>query len=167
MYEKTFKGAMDFIATYIYRIPVRGLVRVLAPTRITPNFVTTISVICSFAAIPLFATGWLWTGLAIAFMFIIADSLDGKLARLTIGLSKVAGNVDYFTSPMFEACYYVAWGWYLSEGDFSTLPGKFSLLLFCFFGLDKIMTSIFGLRFRHYLFDYKMRDSHFHLIAGR
>ena len=167
LYEKTFKGVMDFIATYIYRIPVRELVRLLAPTRITPNHITTLSVICSFAAIPLFVMGWLWTGLAVAFTFIIADSLDGKLARLTIRLSKVAGHVDHFTSPLFEAGYYLAWGWHFSGGDVFTWPGTAGLLLFGFFGLDRITTSVFGLKFRHSLLDYTVADARFHLIAGR
>jgi phosphatidylglycerophosphate synthase len=158
---------MDFIATYGYRIPVRELVRLLAPTRITPNHITAISVICSFAAIPFFAMGWMWTGLVIAFTFIIADSLDGKLARLTIRLSHVAGHVDHITSPLFEACYYLAWGWHFSAGDFTALPGRASLLLFACFGLDRITTSIFGLKFRHSLLDYKVWDARFHLIAGR
>jgi phosphatidylglycerophosphate synthase len=167
MYENTFKGVMDFIATYIYRLPVRELTRWLAPTRVTPNQITALSVICSFAAIPLFAMGWLWAGLAVAFTFIIADSLDGKLARLTIRLSKVAGHVDHVTSPVFEACYYLAWGWYFSAGNFSTLPGQAGLLLFCFYGLDKITTSVFGLTFRRSLLDYQPLDARFHLIAAR
>lgn len=167
MYENTFKGVMDFIATYVYRLPVRELTRWLAPTWVTPNHVTAVSVLCSFAAIPLFAMGWLWTGLAVAFTFIIADSLDGKLARLTIRLSKVAGHIDHITSPLFEACYYLAWGWYFSGGDFSTSPGQAGVLLFCFYGLDKITTSVFGLKFRRSLLDYKPLDARFHLIAAR
>jgi phosphatidylglycerophosphate synthase len=167
MYEKTFKGVIDFIATYGYRIPVRGLVRLLAPTRITPNHITAISVICSFAPIPLFAMGWLGTGLAVAFIFVIADSLDGKLARLTIRTSKVADKVDHFTSPLFEVCYFLAWGWYFSGGDFSTLPGKAAFLLSCFFGLDRIVTSVFGFKFGRSLLDYKGWDARFHLIAAR
>jgi phosphatidylglycerophosphate synthase len=167
MYENTFKGVMDFIATYVYRLPVRELTRWLAPTRITPNQITAVSVICSFAAIPLFAMGWLWAGLAVAFTFIIADSLDGKLARLTIRLSKVAGHVDHVTSPLFEACYYLAWGWHFSGGHFSTLPGQAGLLLFCFYGLDKITTSVFGLKFGRSLLDYQPLDARFHLIAAR
>ncbi|MCZ6872885.1 MAG: CDP-alcohol phosphatidyltransferase family protein [bacterium] len=167
MYEQTFKGVMDFIATYVYRIPVRELVRWLAPTRVTPNHITTISVVCSLGALPLFVTGWLWAGLIVAFIFIIADSLDGKLARLTIRLSPVAGHVDHITSPLFEAGYYVAWGWHFSAGDFTALAGRAGWLLFAFFGLDRIVTSIFGLRFHRSLLDYKEWDARFHLIAGR
>jgi phosphatidylglycerophosphate synthase len=167
MYEKTFKGVMDFIATYIYRLPVRGLVRLLAPTCVTPNHITAISVICSFAAIPLFVMGWMWAGLVVAFTFIIADSLDGKLARLTVRLSNVAGHVDHVTSPLFEACYYVAWGWHFSGGDFTAWPGRAGLILFGFFGLDRITTSVFGLKYGHSLLDYKEWDARFHLIAGR
>jgi len=167
MYEKTFKGVIDFIAAYVYRIPVRGLVRLLAPTRITPNHVTAMSVICSLAAIPLFAMGWLGTGLAVAFVFVIADSLDGKLARMTVRFSKVADKVDHFTSPAFETCYYLAWGWYFSGGDFSTLPGKAAVLLCCFFVLDRIITSVFGCKYGRSLLDYNKCDARFHLIAAR
>jgi phosphatidylglycerophosphate synthase len=167
MYENTFKGVMDFIATYVYRLPVRELTRWLAPTRVTPNQITAVSVICSFAALPLFVMGWLWTGLAVAFTFIIADSLDGKLARLTIRLSNVAGHVDHVTSPVFEAGYYLAWGWYFSSGNFAAPPGQAGLLLFCFYGLDKITTSVFGLKYGRSLLDYQPWDARFHLIAAR
>lgn len=167
MYEQTFKGAMDVIATYVYRIPVRGLVRWLAPTPVTPNQITALSVLCSFLAIPLFVMGWFWAGLLIAFTFIICDSLDGKLARLTIRLSDTAGHVDHITSPLFEACYYLGWGWYFTGGTFSGTPGTVAWLLFSFFGFDRIVTSVFGQIYRRSLLDYKPWDARFHLIAAR
>jgi hypothetical protein len=39
--------------------------------------------------------------------------------------------------------------------------------LFACFGLDRIVTSIFGLRFHRSLLDYKAWDARFHLIAAR
>jgi phosphatidylglycerophosphate synthase len=168
LYGKTFKGTIDFIATYVYRIPVRGLVRLLAPTRVTPNHITVLGVLCSFAAIPLFAVGRLGAGMVVVWMFVIADSLDGKFARLTIRFNKAADKVDHVTSPVCEASYYLAWGWVFSEGAFfAALPGKAAFLLFCFFGLDRIITSIFGLKFGRSLLDYKAWDARFHLIAAR
>lgn len=167
MYDKTFKGVMDFIATYIYRIPVRGLVRLLAPTRITPNMVTTMSVLCSFAAIPLFALGWVWTAFIAAYTFVICDSLDGKLARLTIRLSKLAGQIDHGTSTPFECCYYLAWAWHFSGGELALWPAKAALFLFVCFCLDKITTGTFNRRFHRSLFDYTPWDARFHLVAGR
>jgi phosphatidylglycerophosphate synthase len=167
LYEKTFKGVMDFIATYIYRIPVRGLVRLLAPTRITPNAVTAMSVLCSFAAIPLFATGWIWTAFLVAYTFVICDSLDGKLARMTIRLSKRAGQIDHGTSTPCEACYYLAWTWHFSGGHLTSWPAVAGMLLFGFFCLDKITTGTFSRTFHRSLFDYQAWDARFHLIAGR
>jgi phosphatidylglycerophosphate synthase len=124
-------------------------------------------VICSLAAIPLFAMGWMGTGLAVAFVFVIADSLDGKLARMTVRFSKVADKVDHFTSPTFEACYYLAWGWHFSGGDFSTAPGKSAVLLACVFLMDRIVTSVFGCKYGRSLLDYNKCDARFHLIAAR
>ena len=167
LYDKTFKGVMDFIATYIYRIPVRGLVRLLAPSRITPNMVTAMSVLCSFAAIPLFAMGWLWTGFLAAYTFVICDSLDGKLARMTIRLSKLAGKIDHATSTPFECCYYLAWAWHFSGGNLTAWPAKAALFLFVCFCLDKITTGTFSRRFQRSLFDYAPWDARFHLVAGR
>lgn len=167
MYEDTFKGVMDFIATYVYRIPVRGLVRLLAPTRISPNMITAASVLCSFLPIPLFATGWIWTGLIVAFAFIIFDSLDGKLARLTVRLSKTAGNIDSKTSTPFESMFYLAWGWYFSGGDLASLPARLAILIVLVYYLDKLTTGSFAYFFRRSLFDYKKWDARFHLIAGR
>jgi phosphatidylglycerophosphate synthase len=134
---------------------------------VTPNQVTAVSILCSFAAIPFFAAGWMGTGLVLAWIFVIADSLDGKLARLTVRLSKTAGHADHFTSPLFEACYYLAWGWHLSGGSFSGPAAQAGIWLFGFFGLDRIVTSIFGLRFGRSLLDYDVPDARFHKVAAR
>ncbi len=167
LYEQTFKGGMDFIATYGYKIPVRGLVRLLAPTRVTPNWVTALSILCSMAAVPLFAIGWLWTGLAVAFTFILCDSLDGKLARLTIRRTPFAGKIDRLTSTPAVSLWSLAWGWHFSNGRILDPVFWVGVALFMIILADKFTRNAFYSTFGRSMLDYRPLDERIHLFSTK
>src|SRR3546814_2309143 len=50
----------------------------------TPNMVTAIGAALCVYATYLFAYGHYWTGMLAAFIFMVLDTVDGKLARCTI-----------------------------------------------------------------------------------
>ncbi len=167
MYEMTFKGAMDFIASYGYKIPVRGLVRLLAPTRITPNIITVLSIACSILAVPFFAVGQLGLGIALGFLFIIFDSLDGKLARLTVHRTPAAGHWDRKTSTPAVAMWSLAWGWHFSEGRIESIPFYVGLAIFMLTIVDKWTRMAFRALTGKSILDYAYADRIFHLVASK
>jgi phosphatidylglycerophosphate synthase len=167
MYEKTFKGAMDFIASYIYKIPVREMVRLLAPTRVTPNMITVLSILCSILAIPFFAIGMLGIGTLLGFLFIVFDSLDGKLARLTVNLTPEAGHWDRKTSTPAVALWSIAWGWHFSGGQLYTIPFFVGLLIFGLTLVDKWTRMAFRALTRRSILDFSHIDRIFHLFASK
>lgn len=167
MYANSFKGTMEFIAVYGYRIPVRELTRLTAKTPITPNVVTAAAQICSFGAIPVLAYGWLGAGLLMAAGFIIFDSLDGKLARMTVRLSKVADRFDHLTSTPTRSAWYLAMGWHLSGGYLFNEIGKMGFIYSAMPYLDKFTGVIFNAKFGRSPLDYTALDAKVHLFTVR
>jgi archaetidylinositol phosphate synthase len=79
--------------TLIHRI-IRPAVRRIAPTRITPNHITTLRLVTGIAAALAFAQGeapWLAIGGGIFIFSMLLDRADGELARQT-GRSSVSGH---------------------------------------------------------------------------
>lgn len=167
LYENTFKGAMEFIAIYGYRLPVREMTRWVARTSITPNHITGLAVLCSFAAIPCFWLGYLWAGLILAASFIVLDSLDGKLARLTFRLSHVADRVDHLTSLPTRIGWYSGMGWYFSMGQWDSITGIAGMALTFFPILDKFNLNFCNYWFGKSLLDFSPLDRRIHLFTAR
>jgi phosphatidylglycerophosphate synthase len=167
MYHDTFKGAMELVGAYGYRLPVRGLTRFFARTSVTPNMLTALSVVCKFAAIPFFALGWLWTGLLLAWAFVILDSVDGKLARMTVRYSRLAGRIDQGTTLPAYLGWYLALGWHVSGGNIFTPPGWAGIALAAFALFDKLSMMYFVRMFGRSLLDYEPVDRQIHLFNAR
>nr|WP_237182684.1 CDP-alcohol phosphatidyltransferase family protein [Roseomonas marmotae] len=76
----------------------------VAPSRITPNHITTLRLITGIAAAVAFAAGddgWLAIGAAIFLLSMLLDRADGELARQT-GQSSVAGHRYDLVSDCFS-----------------------------------------------------------------
>lgn len=167
LYGKTFKGAMEFVAEYGYKIPVREMTRWVAKTTITPNMVTTVAILSAVAAIPCFFVGWYWAGLLLAATFIILDSLDGKLARLTYRLSHTADRFDHLTSLPTRMGWYAGLGWYFAEGQLTSPFGIAGFVLTCVPFMDKMVLNLFNWKFGRSLLDFTPLDRSIHLFTVR
>lgn len=171
MYEANFKGTLDFIATYVYKYPVREITRYVSRYPwITPNFFTAISIIASFLFPLLFAFGYIWQAITIGWIMFIADSVDGKLARLTIRLSRTAGIIEHATSAPAIFLWFFGMGWYFSNGmifDFSRTSNYAMWILLTLYWLDKLLNGIFRSRYGRDMYDFTKIDKFFHLFACR
>ena len=98
MYRRTFKGVIDIVASRGYYHPVRWITRRLAPTEVSPNSVTALSIAAIWLAVPCFPLGMPGAGIALGWAGVIADSVDGKLARLTLNLSDRMGAVEHVSA---------------------------------------------------------------------
>lgn len=165
LYENTFKSGMEFIAVYGYRVPVREMTRYFAKTAITPNMITGIATFCKLAAIPCFFVGWLMTGLLLAASFIILDSLDGKLARMTFRFSRLADLVDHRTTLPARIGWNLGMTWYFAHGDWTGLPAIAGLVATTVPFLDDINWVVIKTKFQKSLFDFTDLDTFAHLFT--
>jgi phosphatidylglycerophosphate synthase len=171
MYEANFKGTMDFIATYIYKYPVREITKFLSPFKfITPNQITFLSIVSSFAVPLLFVGGFFGSAILIGWCMFIFDSVDGKLARLTVRLSRTAGIIEHATSAPAIFLWFAGLAWHFTDGqlfrfdDPNAIAGWTLMILYW---VDKGANGIFRAKFKREIYDYSPLDKAFHLIACR
>ena len=143
LFWSNYKGSTDFLTKYVYPPLVWRTVRPLARWRVHPNWVTGVSWLGAFGAVPLFAAcAWL-PGLALAYLMSVLDSVDGKLARLSFTHSKFGTFFDHGLDIIHPPIWYMAWAWCLGGGDPASAPFRASLWLLGIYSADRICTGLF------------------------
>jgi phosphatidylglycerophosphate synthase len=122
------KGCLDWPARFLHPWPEDLMVRLLAPTRITPNMVTLFTGVVGIAAGVAFAMGWLWTGLILALITGPLDGVDGKLARTRVEFSKW-GDLEHVLDKILEYGWYLCVAWHFSGAMGSALPWALAALI--------------------------------------
>ncbi len=85
---------------------------VLRKAGVTPNQLTMLGVLLSFAGAAVVATGRLRTGMAIMFFTWAFDVLDGALAKYSGQVSRFGGFLDSVMDRYTEGAVYVAFAYY-------------------------------------------------------
>ena len=129
MFMGTYKGATDFVTKYVWPWPAFMVTRWLASRRVTPNMVTTVGAILMVAAFFLFFKGLWVAGLICAWAMTFLDTVDGKLARVTLTSSKWGDIFDHGIDLVHPPFWYVAWGLGLERGGFMLPPKTLAWLL--------------------------------------
>jgi len=88
IFQSSYKGVTDLITKWLWPRPAAAVVRVLARAEIQPNTVTALSWLLAIAAGVLFWKGWFAFGLACGWLMTFLDTVDGKLARVTLTSSR-------------------------------------------------------------------------------
>lgn len=111
-YFGAYKGVTDLLTKYLWPEWALVLTRICAKLHITPNTVTTVGAVFCVIATVLFAYGHYWAGMATGLVFMVLDTVDGKLARCTITSSHWGNIFDHgmdLVHPPF-------WWWFWATG---------------------------------------------------
>lgn len=113
--ERTFaaayKGATDLVTKWVWPRPARAATRRLARYGVHPNTVTAVSWVLAIAAGWLFAVGWFASGLLLAWLMTFLDTVDGKLARVTLRSSPFGHVLDHSLDLLHPPLWWLAWGY--------------------------------------------------------
>ncbi len=169
-YYGAYKGVTDLLTKYLWPEIALVLTRVAARLGISPNMVTTVgAALCVWATI-LFWHGHYWTGMAAGFVFMVLDTVDGKLARCTITSSAWGNIFDHgidLVHPLFWwwawAAGLGAWGLALSHDDFLFVMG----VMIAGYVVQRIIEGTFIRRFGMHIHVWRRFDSRFRLITAR
>ncbi len=160
------KGVLDWPARFLHPLVEDPLVRLLAPTRITPNMVTLFGGVIGIGAGIALATGMLWLGLGLALLAGPLDGVDGKLARTRLEFSRW-GDLEHVLDKILEYGWYFCAAWCFSGVSGSALPWAIAWLI----ALPALVEAVQGEFFRRMtgrqLDDAGPVERRIRLIAGR
>lgn len=167
LFHENYKGSTDLLTRWVFPPLVWPLTCLAARLRIPPNAITLLSIVLAFAAVPLWAEGhWFW-GFVCAYAMAVLDSVDGKLARLTLTDTALGNVLDHGLDLVHPSFWYFAWAWGLgarSPDDPLFLVG---VLLVVFYLGDRIVLGVAKKRLRFGLHAATVLDGRVRSVIAR
>lgn len=111
LFLDNYKGSTDLLTRWVFPPLVWPLTRLCSRLHIHPNTVTVLSIVFAFAAVPLWWQGQWLAGFICAYAMSVLDSVDGKLARLTLTDSRIGNVLDHGLDIVHPPFWYFAWAW--------------------------------------------------------
>lgn len=170
-YDAAYKGVTDALTLYLWRKPAFYLTRWAARAHLSPNFITLVGAILCVLAFVLFWRGEYWLGVLSGFIFMVLDTVDGKLARCT-GASSKWGNVfDHGIDLVHPPFWWWAWLHGLTAYGRPLDPFYATMVLWIILGGYLAQRIIEGLSIKRFdgmeIHVWRPLDSKFRLITAR
>ncbi|MFC0408036.1 CDP-alcohol phosphatidyltransferase family protein [Roseomonas elaeocarpi] len=167
-FQGSYKGVTDLVTKYAWPVPASHVTRWCAAVGITPNQVTWLSVALVFLAMWLFWRGDFLLGLIAAWGMTFLDTVDGKLARVTLQSSKWGNILDHGTDLVHPPFWYWAWIAGLAHVGMP-VPEPWWVLAVVLGGyvLQRLEEGLFIARFGLEMHVWRRFDSFFRLITAR
>lgn len=169
-FAASYKGATDFITKYVWPWPARYLTRWAANLHISPNTVTTASLILVGVTFWLFWRGDFLLGCLVGLTMCLLDTVDGKLARVTFTYSRWGNVYDHGIDLIHPPFWYWAWWEGLRAVSPEALPPIYDQALWVIVGgyvVGRIMEGAFHHGFGIQPHIWKRIDSKFREITAR
>ena len=168
MFAGSYKGVTDLVTKYVWPTPALHVTRWCAAAGMTPNQVTFASFLLVLAAFYLFWTGQFGWGLVAAWAMTFLDTVDGKLARVTLTSSKIGNAFDHGIDLVHPPFWWWAWIVGLQAGP--TPLARPDLVLAVVVGgyiLQRMQEGLFIGRFKIEIHIWRRFDSLFRLVTTR
>jgi phosphatidylglycerophosphate synthase len=169
-YMGAYKGVTDLLTKYLWPELALWLTRFAASIHMTPNMVTAIGATFCLIATYLFAQGMYWTGMLAGFIFMVLDTVDGKLARCTITSSKWGNVADHGVDLIHPPFWWYFWGVGLSAWGLALPNETFAVVMATIVGgyvLQRLIEGMFIKDFGMDIHVWGRFDSWFRLITAR
>jgi phosphatidylglycerophosphate synthase len=168
MFGGAYKGVTDFVTKYLWPEPAFWVTRACAATGVSPNAVTWASLLLVVAAFFLFLKGYFLSGLVAAWLMTFLDTVDGKLARVTLTSTKLGDVFDHGIDLVHPPFWYAAW---LAGLHAVGLARPDEILLFVIvvggYVLGRLQEGLFLWLFRIEIHVWEAIDSRFRLVTAR
>ena len=168
VFGSSYKGVTDLVTLYVWPRPARWVTRVCANAGITPNQVTTLSLLLVLAAMWLFWTGRYAPGLVCAWIMTFLDTVDGKLARVTLRSTPFGNYYDHLIDLIHPPFWWWAWIVGLPAAGFALAqPGLVLTVIVAGYILQRVEEGVFIACFGIEMHIWQRFDSRFRLITAR
>lgn len=126
LYDGAYKGVTDLVTKFAWPRPALAATRWCARAGISPNQVTLVSLLLAILAGWAFLHGAWLAGLAAGWLMTFLDTVDGKLARVTVTSTRAGDVLDHGLDLLHPPLWYAAWGAGLAHYG---APGSLSALV--------------------------------------
>jgi 1L-myo-inositol 1-phosphate cytidylyltransferase / CDP-L-myo-inositol myo-inositolphosphotransferase len=159
------KGSLDLPA-WVHGPIETFLVARLCKTAITPNQLTAFCNVVAWAAVPLFATGNLVWGTALALAVGVLDGLDGKQARVKVETSE-AGKLEHWLDTLYELAWLFALTYHFQTSGQFPDAWKYLLLFLGAEGIDGLAKLSIIRRYGRLIDELSPLDRKIRFLGGR
>jgi phosphatidylglycerophosphate synthase len=171
IFAGAYKGVTDFVTKYCWPLPARWVARRAVQLGLSPNNVTTASLALVFVTLWLFMQGYFLMGLAVGFVMVLLDVVDGGLARVTLTSSKWGNAFDHGVDLIHPPFWYWAW-WYglhktVPEAATTPLLDVALVVVLVGYVIGRLEEGLFIKAFGIQIHTWRPVDSFFRLITAR
>ena len=169
LFANVYKGITDIVTKWAWPVPAFVVTKIAARFGIPPNAVTAVGIILTLVATWLFYIGDIGGALIAAWTMTFLDTVDGKLARVTVTSSELGNLLDHGTDIVHPPLWWLA----LAHGLATIAPAESaSIWLACWiilgtYVLGRVIEKMFRNRFGFNAFLFARFDSRFRLIVAR
>lgn len=110
LFAASYKGVTDLVTKWLWPWPAFLATRLCVQLGFKPNHVTLLSLVLAVLAGVAFWYGTFGIGLIMAWLMTFLDTVDGKLARVTLTSSKMGDVLDHGLDIIHPPLWYLAWG---------------------------------------------------------
>ncbi len=168
VFGAVYKGVTDLVTLYFWPVPALVVTRWCARAGITPNQVTSASLLLVLVAQYLFWTGHYATGLLAAWLMTFLDTVDGKLARVSLRSTKFGNFFDHSIDLIHPPFWW--WAWIVGLPAVGLPLADATLVLTVIVAgylVQRLEEGLFNVIFGIGMYVWQPFDSRFRLITSR
>lgn len=169
LFAGSYKGVTDLVTKWVWPVPALWATRFCIRVGLSPNHVTLMSLVFAILAGISFWFGNFGIGLIMGWIMTFLDTVDGKLARVTVTSSRLGDVLDHGLDIIHPPLWYMAWGIGLSEISMSSSIVEILIwLMFIGYIGGRICEGVFQFFIGSFdIFIWKKFDSFNRLITAR
>lgn len=169
LYGNAYRGITDLVTKFAWPKPAKRVVHLCAALHLSPNMVTSFGLLLVVAACFLFLDGHYAWGLLAGWIMTFLDTVDGKLARVTIQSSKFGHLFDHLIDLVHPPFWYIFWGMSLAglQPVMGLDAGQMYWLIVIAYVAGRVVEGLFPLLGSCSVFTWRPFDAWFRLVTAR
>ena len=171
IFDWSYKGVTDLVTKWVWPRPAQWVVGQCVHFGLRPNHVTIIGLFLVILTGIFFAYGHFGWGLLAGWLMTFLDTVDGKLARVTVTSSKFGHYFDHLIDLIHPPIWYILWGLGMA-GTQSNIMGLSLVTTFWLivvgYVVGRLVEGVFLSRLGKFgIFCWRPIDSYFRLVTAR
>ena len=171
LFDASYKGVTDLVTKWVWPHPARWAVGQCVRLGLRPNHVTIIGMMLVIIAGFFFVRGWYGWGLLAGWLMTFLDTVDGKLARVTVTSSRFGHYFDHIIDLVHPPIWYALWGAGLGTASLAgtgIAVSQAAWVIFIAYTVGRLVEGSFQWTLGRFgIFCWRPLDSYFRLITAR